>query len=408
VSDDQTLEIKSFIKRLAPDQLGLFEPLSGIMLLNVEEEEFQAMAQRWAAGESTAADVGLIATINHETYHFAQTAASGYMHQRQRAAFRALNEAPAPEEPELDPELKQIFDIAREAAGDDPEANARLDASLYIVTEKARQEQLEARAAAGDHSLAGAAIPDFFAFLEQRRATESVANDRGISILGVIEGSAVIFANLLMYGDDAAAHVREELVTLPLLYGELLDFTVSLVGDRALRVALPAAAVALCYEAPQYAYCELVPMVAAAPDGEELARGQELFESPPALESAGAWLGDAIAQRAADDSYRIYDTFLEELRSDKWGVDSYALMADPQAMHRVGFFPLGFVTRTGWRAGTDRDTLVARMFIMGIVLQSLSRRRAQRDFEKLAVSWAQGVFSRFVGESPPPETSESQ
>ena len=397
MSDDQTLEIKSFIKRLAPDQLGLFEPLSGIMLLNVEEEEFQAMAERWAAGESTEADERLIATINHETYHFAQTVASGYMHERQRSAFRALNEAPAPEEPELEPEIKQIFAIAREAAGDDPEANARLDASLYIMTEHMRQEQLEARAAAGDHSVAGAAIPDFFAHLEQRRMAASLANDRGLSILGVIEGSAVIFANLLMYGDDAAAHIREELTTLPPLYGELLDFTVKLVGDRALRVALPAAAVALCYASPHNAYCELVPMVAAAPEGEELARGRELFESPPALEGAGAWLGDAIAQRAADDSYRIYDTFLEELRSDKWGVGSYDLMADPQAMHRVGFFPLGFVTRTGWRAGTDRDTLVARMFIMGTVLQSLSRRRAQRDFEKVKTGWAQGVLSRLFG-----------
>lgn len=397
MADDQTLEIKSFIKRLAPDQLGLFEPLSGIMLLNVEEEEFQAMAQRWSAAESTDADKRLIATINHETYHFAQTAASGYMHERQRSAIRALNEAAAPEEPELEPEIKQIFDIAREAAGDDPEANARLDASLYIMTEHMRQEQLEARAAAGDHSVAGAAIPDFFAHLEQRRITESVANDRGVSILGVIEGSAVIFANLLMYGEEAAAHIREELTTLPPLYGELLDFTVPLVGDRALRVALPAVAGALCYASPHNAYCELVPMVAAAADGQELARGQELFESPPALEGAGAWLGDAIAQRATDDSYRIYDTFLEELRSGKWGVGSYALMADPQAMHRVGFFPLGFVTRTGWRAGTDRDTLVARMFIMGTVLQSLSRRRAQKDFEKLKTGWAQGVLSRFFG-----------
>lgn len=394
---EPSLEIKSLIKRLAPDQLGLFEPLSGIMLLNVEEDEFQAVAQRWVAGASTAEDVRLLATINHETYHFAQAAASGYMHERQRSAFGALNEAPVPEEPALEPELKAILDTAREAAGDDPEAQARVDRSLYIVTEHIRQTELEAHASSGDHSVAGAAIPDFFAHLERRRMTETVANDRGVSILGVIEGSAVIFANVLMYGaDEAVGHIREELATLPPLYGELLAFTAPLVGDRTVRVALPAVAVALCYASPHNAYCELVPMIAADPEGEELARGRALFDSPPALEGAGSWLGDAMKQRDACDSYRIYDAFLEDLRSDKWGVGPYALMADPHAMERVGFFPTGFVTRTGWRGGPDRDELVARMFIMGIVLKSMSRRRAQRDFEKLSAAWAQEVLGRLL------------
>lgn len=396
MSDEVELDIPSLIKRLAPDQLGLFEPLSGMMLLNVEEDAFLGLAKRWSERVPTDEDVRLIATINHETYHFAQTAASGFMHERQRAAFRVFNESPPPEEPELDPELRQIFDVAREQVGDDPEAQARLERSLYIVMENARQEQLEARAAPGDHSVAGPTLPDFFAFLDRRHAEEATPNAHGVSILGIIEGSAVIFANRLTYGAEAApVRIKEELATLPPVYAELLDFTTALVGDRALEVALPAVALALCYAAPHDAYCALVPLIAAAPEGEALARGRGLSEAPPAL-AAGAWLGDSLAQRALDDSYRIYDAFLDGLRSDRWGVDSYALLADPPAMERIGLFPMGLLTRTSWRGSVERYELIARMFVMGTVLKSVSRRREQREFEKLKIAWAQDVLGRFM------------
>lgn len=390
--------IEPLARRLPPEQVGLFEPLSGMMLLNVDQDAYVAMAQRFADGACIAQDVPFFAAINHEAYHFAQAAASGFMFDRQRTALRVLNAAPPPPDPPTDPELMQMIARCREEAGDDPELNARADRMLWVLEEHERLAMLEARAAPGDHSIEGALFPHLFVHFRERGERECERNGQGLSIMGLLEGSAVIHTHLLMKkGDEAVRSIPAEIETLPPVYGELLAFTASVAGERSLEVALPATAVALCYARPNDAYCALVPMLLAAPEGGALARGRELFETAPAIRAAGPWLGDSLAQRDADPCYPIYDRVLDALRTRRWGIGSYELMADPKAMHSIDSFPLGFVTRSQCLAPFGTGEKAARLWLMGAVLRSRTRRRDQREFEKFAVRWAQDVLNRQFG-----------
>jgi hypothetical protein len=402
VAEDGSISLAELIeplaRRLSPDQVGLFEPLSGMMVLNVEQDAYMAMAQRFADGASLPEDRSFFAAINHEVYHFAQAAASGFMFDRQRTALRVLNSGEPPPDPPPDPEFEQVIAQCREEAGDDPELKARLQRMVWVMEEQQRLAILEARAAPGDHSVDGALFPHLFVHFRERGERERRPNAHGLSILGLLEGSAVIHTHLLMEArDEAARSIASEIETLPPEYGELLAFTVPLAGERSLEVALPATAVALCYARPNEAYCALVPMLLAASEGGALARGRELFDSPPEIPAAGTWLGDSVAQHQADPSYPIYDSVLEALRSGRWGIGSYELMADPRAMHSIDRFPLGLVTRSRSHSPFDVPERAARLWLAGTVLRSRSRRRDQREFEKFAVTWAQDVLDRAFG-----------
>lgn len=390
--------IEPLARRLSPDQVGLFEPLSGIMVLNVEQETYMAAAQRFADGASLAEDRPFFAAINHEAYHFAQAAASGFMFDRQRTALRVLNTGPPPPDPPPDPAFEQIIAQGRAEAGDDPELNARVDRMVWVVEEQQRLRTLEARAAPGDHSLEGALFPHLFVHFRERGERENQPNGSGLSIIGLLEGSAVIHTHLLMETpEEAARSIPAEIETLPPVYGELLAFTVALAGERSLEVALPATALALCYARPNDAYCALVPMLLSAPESAALAAGRGLFDAPPRIPAAGAWLGDSLAQHEADPSYPIYGRVLDALRSRRWGIGSYELMADPRAMHAIDRFPLGLVTRSESHSPFETPERAARLWLAGTVLRSRSRRRDQREFEKFAVRWAQDVLNRTFG-----------
>jgi hypothetical protein len=76
--DNETFDPQVFIKQLGPDQLGMFEPLSGLMLLNVSDADFSTLGERAATGRLTPADRSLVRTMIHERYHYGQVIASGY------------------------------------------------------------------------------------------------------------------------------------------------------------------------------------------------------------------------------------------------------------------------------------------------------------------------------------------
>jgi hypothetical protein len=390
--------IEPLARRLAPEQVGLFEPLSGLMVLNVEEASYAAMSRRFADGAVLEQDEQFLAAINHEAYHFAQAAASGFMFDRQRTAMQVLRATEPPPDPSPDPAFEEMIARCREEAGDDPELNARIDRMVWVIHERDRLAMLEARAAPGDHSIEGALFPHLYVHFKERAERESQRNRHGLSIMGLLEGSAVIHTRLLMKkGEEAARSISTDIESLPPVYGELLAFTAPMAGDRHLEVALPATAIALCYARPHDAYCELVPMLLSAPAGEALARGRELFETAPAIPVAGPWLGDAVAQYEADPSYPIYDRVLDALRSRRWGFGSYEMMADPLAMHAIDSFPLGLVTRSASHSSFDFPEGAGRLILAGAALRSRSRRRDQREFEKFAVRWAQDVLNRTFG-----------
>jgi hypothetical protein len=111
---DQPLDLKTLIKSLAPDELGKFEPMSGLMLLNLSSAEFDQASVRFAADQVNEDDVNLMRIINHKTYHFIQTGASGYVFNRQcRLASTFKANLRPPSDPAEDPELKAFVALMR-------------------------------------------------------------------------------------------------------------------------------------------------------------------------------------------------------------------------------------------------------------------------------------------------------
>ncbi len=203
--DDEVIDPRIFIKQLAPDQLGMFEPLSGLMLLNISRAELVELQERFVAGTPTDFDVSMIHTINHEAYHFAQVASSGYVFHREARLLMVLNAAEPAPEVAIEPEMQTILDAAREEAGDDPELLLRYERMVAMLKGHNQFTMYDQRAAQGDHSMVGALMPGFFAHMTQLAESERTASADGLSILGVIEGSAVVHAQMLMHGDEDAA-----------------------------------------------------------------------------------------------------------------------------------------------------------------------------------------------------------
>lgn len=394
---DPAIDPRVFIKQLAPEQLGVFEPLSGMTLLNLDDAAFRALGERFVAQTLTDADTAVIRTINHETYHFAQATASGYVFHRQARAFEVLNASEPVPEPPLDPDLAPLLAAARVEAEGDPALERRLARLEAMLAGHQQIALMDARAGAADHSMAGAMLPAFFEHLNAVGEAEHTPGPDGLSVAGLLEGSAVLHTHLLMHPQDAHLHVNAELQTLPPVYHELVALTAAAVGQRTLELALPATALALRYMAPHVAYKPLLAQLALTPMGEGLAHGRALAAALPEIDGAGPVLGTALELRALHDGYRIYDPFLDRLRTAEWGVNSYDLLADPSAMHRIGGFPMGVVTADGYHGPLPAPEMAARMAIMGLVLRTQSRRRAERQFRQFQLEWAQEVLGRLMG-----------
>lgn len=356
---------------------------------------------RWQANECTEDDIEVLRTINHEAYHFGQTVASGYMYDRQTRIFAALNREDAlPHDAEEEEELEALMTLLKKDAGDDPALIQRADNVIHMLREHSRFGSWEERAAANDHSWAGAMFPHLFKFQEEISAQEAIPNDEGLSIVGVLEGSAVVHTQLLMGGDEGASgRIEAELETLPPQYSELYALTKQHCGDRATELLLPATSFALQYTRPHDAYLPLLKLFIGSSSGSGFEFGCELRDSLPEIQTAGPILGTAIeVYRQSENPFEIYASFLQGLDEGSWKVDSYILLAHPGAMHLIPSFPFGLLTRDGYRGAMDRAELAARMLIMSVVLRVRGRRRQERDFRKWQLAWAQQVIGRLGSE----------
>lgn len=395
---NELIDPKQFLKDLEPDRRGLFEPLSGLMLLNLTDAEFRALADRFAASRCTYADVPVLRTINHETYHFAQAASSGYLFHRQARLFLAFNTVePVEAEPEFSPAMAALW----VAAQYDPEAADLLAKLLAFGKGNALFAAWDTRAAPGDHSLFGAVNPGFFEALRQVAAVEGAPGPGGLSITGLLEGSAVVHTALLMDSSDVWVSIVEELAEMPPVYAELWSLSVDQVGERALELILPATALALRYLRPHMAYPRLLARLAQSASGEALAHGRALSTNLPEIDEAGPALGTAAEVRASDDTYKIYDAVLEPLTQGAWDIDSYDFLADPAAMHKVPMFPMGTILADGYYSPLPHIELVARMAIMSMVLRVRSRRREERDFLRFQMGFVDDLFDQWRGDAPP-------
>ena len=114
---------------------------------------------------------------------------------------------PLPEAP-IDDEMATEIEAARVAASDDPQLQARLERTLAVLEGHNQIAVMHERAGAGDHSVMGALLPAFFAHLKAQAEAERVANANGLSITGLLEGSAVIHSHLLGINGDMRVAVR--------------------------------------------------------------------------------------------------------------------------------------------------------------------------------------------------------
>jgi hypothetical protein len=399
--EDNVVDPRIYIKQLAPDQLGMFEPLSGLMLLSISRAQLAELQHRYVARTPTDFDLSMIHTINHEAYHFAQVASSGYVFHRQARLLMVLNAAEPVPAVAIEPGMQAMLTAAREEAGDDPELLLRYERMVAMLKGHNQFQVYDERAAPGDHSMVGALMPGFFAHMRELVEGEQIANSDGLSILGVIEGSAVVHAQMLMHGDeDESPYIEAELKTLPRVYSQLYDFTVARTGRRALELLLPAVALALRFMQPQNAYPSLLSLLEQSAPGEAFEHGRRLIERLHEISDGGHLLGTAIELRRMHDGYRVYDSVLGKLENSEWGIDSYDFLAQPKAMFAVDSFPLGIVTTDGYLGRLEPAELAARMVLMGAVLRSQSRRKAQREFQEFQADWARSVIHRMFGDGP--------
>ena len=63
-SDQDEIDLKALIKSLEPDEYGKFEPMSGVMLLNISGAEFDDAYARYNAGKVNEDDLNLMRIIN--------------------------------------------------------------------------------------------------------------------------------------------------------------------------------------------------------------------------------------------------------------------------------------------------------------------------------------------------------
>ena len=108
----------------------------------------------------------------------------------------------------------------------------------------------------------------------------------------------------------------------------------------------------------------------------------------------------AVKALTADGLFRgqtqDFFEFLHDLAEGRWHVDSYTLLADPEAMHLVPSFPLGLLTRDGYWGLKDPAEFALRTILMSVVLRVRSRSREARAFERSFTAWAQGLLRRWA------------
>jgi hypothetical protein len=186
-----------------------------------------------------------------------------------------------------------------------------------------RLSTLHERAAPGDHSLAGAIFPELFERERKQAELESQPNDAGLSIIALLEGSAVVPAELLMGGSAGALVLAEsQLPIVPPIYRSLFDLTVERYGDRALELILPATALALRYTVRTTLISNWLPP--SRKTGAVIRSRAGAKPQSPQVPEAGPILGTATDVHQPTETFSVYDSILRDLSDGKWRVDSYA------------------------------------------------------------------------------------
>ena len=86
-------DFSQYLPRLSDNIRAQLEPVSGLLVVDVDTATYGEAFVNWALGTPKEKDLELILAINHETYHYFQTIATGYQYQYVSEMWRTVSHA---------------------------------------------------------------------------------------------------------------------------------------------------------------------------------------------------------------------------------------------------------------------------------------------------------------------------
>ncbi|HXN89516.1 MAG TPA: tetratricopeptide repeat protein [Methylocella sp.] len=428
-------DFSQYLPRLSDNIRAQLEPVSGLLVVDVDTATYGEAFVNWALGTPKEKDLELILAINHETYHYFQTIATGYQYQyvsemwrtavkegkrqtyrqwRRRWSdwwlqkafpifkWRSDNKGDYARAMILFRGVAKKLDPAHKSKKEDIELIKKNIMGIAAVAGKSFQANQWVRDALErekdgrprDVSVVGAQMPSLAQSFKKLWDGVNTPNSDGLSAMDLIEGSAIIYEYALTYGRNGLAD------RLPSVweahgdtYRKAYEVAQKECGARALDIILPAVALALRYSNPPNAYQVFLKTLKSLSQGSEVSEARALADRPPRIPSAGRYLGTALdvwkRQRYWWSRYRIYDDVLNSLEKRAWGVDEIDLLAEPRTSEKVKSFPLLIVTKDGPLAAKldgsrlNVGELGSRLKLGSLVLRTAMLFRYRREADQL-------------------------
>jgi tetratricopeptide (TPR) repeat protein len=387
------------------------------MVLNVDLATFQAAARNYASQTATLEDMALFSTINHETYHYFQTLATGFQYSYASEVWRLIVEEGKAQERQREiqqaknqEEEKAVESQLRESWRKELQPKDEIEATLFnkLLTYLEESSALEAKRwtgfqallqnaqkarswEEGDFSLLAAEMPSLAKRFDQLWEKIRAPGVPGLSAEDLIEGSAIVFQHLLTYGREGLeTRVANALDEAGETYRKAFDIAREICGARALDIILPATALALRYASPANAYVVFLERLKACEPGKEISAARALASIPPQIEMAGEYMGTAVNvrsnQRRSDYHYPVYDDVLDKLEKRAWGFDEIELLSDRGPAQQINEFPFVTVVKEGiMRTDMDSTLLAKRVLCASLILRTATLWRYQRAAEQRVV-----------------------
>jgi tetratricopeptide (TPR) repeat protein len=412
-------DLSRYLPRLPADILALFEVTSGTMVLNVDLATFQASGQNYTSPRPE--DMTLFSTINHETYHYFQTVATGYQYSYASEVWRLIGEEANAQQREREAQQANEKEEQKAVASQLRDKIEPINSKLQIPNleeatafEAKRYSGFQAQVqraqmahswegtAQDDLSLLAAELPSLAEGLGQLWKKITSPGVLGLSAEHLIEGSAVVFQHLLTHGieglESRLAHAWDETGKT---YRKAFDIARELCGARALEIILPATALALRYAKPPEAYVVFLEKLKAGEPGKEIATARALALDPLGITEAGEYLGTASdvrsKQAGSDNRYPVYDDVLDKLEQRAWGFDEIDLLSDRNPAFQINNFPFVVIVKEGIiQSNLDPTLLTKRVMCASLVLRTEKLPKYRRAAEQRIVERLHPVIASLV------------
>jgi tetratricopeptide (TPR) repeat protein len=387
-------DLARYLPRLEFNIRAQFEPVSGLMFLNVDFATFCRAGVNSLLGKATESDAELTSAINHEWYHYFQSISNGYQYAYTSEMWRAIVQwqQDRPRKPSGNPDDLEVIEspeVAEEKGNiQDPNFAKRMRGIQALAQKADRASQWEKNPTAGDLSVLAAEGPELAQAFDKLWAELTLRNADGLSAMDLIEGSAIVFEHTATQGRDG---LEERLANVWQVHGDeyrkAYELAKAYCGPRVPEILQPTAALALRYANPAAAFPFFLERLNSSRPGSEIADARRLAEHPPGIESAGPYLGTARdvreSQRDLQDRFSIYDDVLDDLAKRGSDVDEIDLMADPSTLGKLSSFPVQMVANdVPLRGKLDVNELTWRLQLGNLVLRTRKLPRYRRDADQ--------------------------